>query len=124
MEAHDASVAFFSPLMHGLLLGKYERPAHFGAGDFRNRIPGFGDAEFLARMRAARDAVTAHWASHPQPVLHALVGALLTGAHETARSCALLGLRDPGQVEAAATLGEPLSAADVAWVRRLYRSEE
>ena len=123
VEAHDAGVAFFSPLKHGLLLGKYDRPVRFAAGDFRNQIPEFGDAEFLARMRAARDAVTARWRGHPQPVLHALVGALLAGPDDTARACALLGLRDPGQVEAAATLGEPLSPADAAWVRRLYRGE-
>jgi aryl-alcohol dehydrogenase-like predicted oxidoreductase len=124
VEAHDAGVAFFSPLKHGLLLGKYERPARFGSGDFRNRIPEFGDREFLARMRAARDAVSARWPDRPEPVLHALTGALLAGDSDAAdgpRASALLGLRNPEQVEAAATLGDPLSAADAAWVRRLYR---
>jgi aryl-alcohol dehydrogenase-like predicted oxidoreductase len=121
VEAHDVGVAFFSPLQHGLLLGKYERPPDFGPGDFRSRVPGFADPAFLARMRSCRQAVERRFASHPQPVLHALVGAVLADAPTAS---ALLGQRRPEQVAAAATVGEPLSPEDAAWVRRLYRGEE
>ena len=51
VDDHDLGVAFFSPLKHGLLLGKYDTPPEFGAGDFRSGIPEFGDAQFLARIR-------------------------------------------------------------------------
>src|SRR5258708_26848137 len=56
VDAHDLGVAFFSPLKHGLLLGKYDAPQSFGEGDFRAGIPEFGDAAAIQRMkRAAAD---------------------------------------------------------------------
>ncbi len=118
--ATGAGVAFFSPLKHGLLLGKYERPTEFPAGDFRNRVEGFRDPAFLARMRRARQAVEHRFSAHPHPVLHALTGVLLA---DSPGACVLLGQRNPAQVEAAATVGEPLAEEDAAWVRRLYRGE-
>ena len=41
VDAHDLGVAFFSPLKHGLLLGKYDEPQNFPEGDFRSSIPEF-----------------------------------------------------------------------------------
>jgi aryl-alcohol dehydrogenase-like predicted oxidoreductase len=120
VDAHDLGVAFFSPLKHGLLLGKYDAPQHFDEGDFRRNIPQFEDAAFIARMRVARDEVTRKFANVKEPVLHALTGALLNG-NPTATT--LLGQRNPKQVEAAASAGEALSDEDAAWVRRLYRGE-
>jgi aryl-alcohol dehydrogenase-like predicted oxidoreductase len=117
VEAHDAGVAFFSTLRHGLLLGKYEAPPSFGEGDVRNRVPEFFDRAFLARVRDASRAVANRFSGHPEPVLHALTGALLTG---NPTACVLLGLRDETQVEAATTLGEPLTPEDAAWVHRAY----
>jgi phosphoglycerol transferase len=86
---HDAGVAFFSPIMHGLLLGKYDVPVSFPEGDFRSNVEGFGDVAVIERMKRARREVEARWPSHPQPVLHALVGALLSDAPA---GCVLLGL--------------------------------
>ncbi len=117
IDDHDLGVAFFSPLKHGLLLGKYDAPQHFPEGDFRRGVPEFGEPGFIARARAARNAITARFADHPQPVLHALTGALLAG---NPTATVLLGQRNPKQVEAAATLGEPLSESDAAWVRAAY----
>ncbi|HBL30484.1 MAG TPA: hypothetical protein DD490_26920 [Acidobacteria bacterium] len=118
VAARDLGVAFFSPLRHGLLLGKYEEPQHFPEGDFRRNVPGFADPEAIARLRRARAAVADRFPHHPEPVLHALTGALFPG-HPTAT--VLLGQRNPQQVAAAATLGAALSEADLAWVRALYR---
>lgn len=115
---HDLGVAFFSPLKHGLLLGKYDAPHEFPEGDFRSGIPGFGDAELIARMRRAREAVTRRFAGHPEPVLHALTGALLAG---NPTATVLLGQRNRRQVDAAASCGEVLSESDAAWVREVYR---
>ena len=39
VEEHDAGVCFFSPLKHGLLLGKYDEPAEFPAGRFGAVVP-------------------------------------------------------------------------------------
>jgi methylglyoxal reductase len=118
VDANDAGVAFFSPLCHGLLLGLYESPPAFGEGDHRLAIPGFRDPALLAHLRRCRREVEAHFAGHAEPVLHALTGVLLADAPT---ACVLLGLRKPDHVTAAARVGEPLSPADAAWVRRLYR---
>jgi aryl-alcohol dehydrogenase-like predicted oxidoreductase len=118
VDQHDLGVAFFSPLKHGLLLGKYEKPTRYPEGDFRSRIPEFTDERFIARMKHAAKEVRKRFAKHPEPVLSAVTGALLTG-NRTA--CVLLGQRNAKQAEAAAVVGEPLSAEDAAWVQRVYR---
>jgi aryl-alcohol dehydrogenase-like predicted oxidoreductase len=118
VDDHDLGVAFFSPLKHGLLLGKYDRPQQFPEGDFRRGIPEFNDPAFIARMQRARDAMSTRFKSQREPVLHAVIGALLAG---NPTATVLLGQRNPKQVEAAAAIGEALSAEDAAWVRSVYR---
>lgn len=118
VDQHDLGVAFFSPLKHGLLLGKYDEPVEFGEGDFRSNVGDFRDAEVIARYKRAAAAVRERFAHHPEPVLHAVVGALLTG-NETA--CVLLGQRNARQVASAAAVGDALSADDAAWVTAQYR---
>lgn len=115
---HDAGAVFFSPLKHGLLLGKYTQPASFPRGDVRNRISDFGDAETLERYRDASRELAERYAGHPQPRLHALLGALLA---DTPTGTVLVGQRDPAQAEAAATAGEALSEDERDWVVALYR---
>jgi aryl-alcohol dehydrogenase-like predicted oxidoreductase len=114
VDQHDLGVAFFSPLKHGLLLGKYDAPVEFGEGDFRSGIDDFRDAEAIARYKHAAGVVSAR-----MPVLNAVTGALLTG---NPTACVLLGQRNARQVEAAAGAGETLSAEDAAWVRGLYNA--
>ncbi|HEY3051887.1 MAG TPA: aldo/keto reductase, partial [Thermoanaerobaculia bacterium] len=94
VDQHDLGVAFFSPLMHGLLLGKYDQPKQFPEGDFRSRIPQFKDPQFIARMKHAAKEMRRRFAKHPEPVLYALTGALLAG-NRTA--CVLLGQRNAQQ---------------------------
>jgi aryl-alcohol dehydrogenase-like predicted oxidoreductase len=121
VESHDLGVAFFSPLKHGLLLGKYDEPQTFAEGDFRSGIPEFHDPQFLARMRYASDEMTRRFPDQPEPVIHALTGALL-GGNPTAT--VLLGQRNPKQVDAAvAAGGDALSGEDATLVRRVYRGE-
>jgi aryl-alcohol dehydrogenase-like predicted oxidoreductase len=118
VDTHDLGVAFFSPLKHGLLLGKYDAPPKFGEGDFRSNIPEFRDPEAIERMKDAAAAIRARFANRPEPVIHAAVGALLT-SNPTAT--VLLGQRNPKQVEAAATAGDLLTPEEAAWVRQMYR---
>lgn len=115
VDAHDLGVAFFSPLKHGLLLGKYDQPVEFGEGDFRSGIDDFRNAAAIARYKHAAAVVSAR-----MPVLNAVTGALLTN---NPTACVLLGQRNPRQVQAAAGAGEALSAEDAAWVRGLYRGK-
>jgi aryl-alcohol dehydrogenase-like predicted oxidoreductase len=118
VDEHDLGVAFFSPLKHGLLLGKYEKPPVFPEGDFRSRIAGFRDAGFIARMKDARAKVSDRFHDRQEPVLHALTGGLL-GGNPTAT--VLLGMRNPEQVRAGAVLGDEVSAAEAEWLRQIYR---
>jgi len=117
---NEVGVAFFSPLRHGLLLGRYEEPPHFGEGDHRRRIPDFQDPDRLAHFRRCRQRVEERFGAHPEPVLHALLGALLA---DTPNACALVGMRRPEHTRAALTIDEPLTPEDAAWVRALYRGE-
>lgn len=119
VDDHDLGVAFFSPLKHGLLLGKYDAPREFPEGDFRRNVPEFGQAAFIERMKHARTAVTERYTSHPEPVLHALTGALLAG---NPTATVLLGQRNAKQVAAAASVGEALSESDARWVGEMYSS--
>jgi aryl-alcohol dehydrogenase-like predicted oxidoreductase len=115
VDAHDLGVAFFSPLKHGLLLGKYDAPVEFEPGDFRSNVADFRDPEAITRYKRAATEVSTR-----MPVIPAVTGALLT-ANPTA--CVLLGQRNVRQVEAAAGAGEALSEADAQWVRSLYNAQ-
>ncbi len=120
VDEHDLGVAFFSPLKHGLLLGKYDGPREFPQGDFRGRIPEFRNAAFIARMRRAREEVSRRFEGEREPVLLALTGALLLG---NPTATVLLGQRNPKQVEAASLVGRAVTPEEATWLRRLYRGE-
>jgi aryl-alcohol dehydrogenase-like predicted oxidoreductase len=115
---HDLGVAFFSPIKHGLLLGKYDAPAEFPDGDFRSRIEGFKDAKFIERMKRAKRSLEERFRGIEEPVMHGVIGALLTG---NPTATVLLGQRNPRQVAAAAVIGETLSKEDLDFVLQLYR---
>lgn len=118
VDTHNLGVAFFSPLKHGLLLGKYDTPTDYGEGDFRSGVADFKSAEAIERYKRAAAAMKERFNDESQPVLHAVVGALLT---DNPTSCVLLGQRNPRQVEAASCVGMRLSEDDVEWVRKMYR---
>ncbi len=117
VEERDLGAVFFSALKHGVLLGKYGEPVSFPKGDMRNGITEFRDPEALARFARCRKAVESRLSEHPEPVLHALIGALLGQKG----SCALLGMRNRRQARAAAQLGQALTAEDAEWIRTIYR---
>ena len=119
VEGHDLGVAFFSPLKHGLLLGKYDKPVQYGEGDFRSNVPEFNDAKFIERMKRASAEVSSRFANQEEPVLYALTEALLAG---NPTACVLLGQRNAKQVGAAAAAGDPMNTPDAEWVRRVYRA--
>jgi aryl-alcohol dehydrogenase-like predicted oxidoreductase len=118
VDAHDLGVAFFSPLKHGLLLGKYDAPPAFGDGDVRSNVPEFRDQVVLDRMKRAAAAMRERFADREEPVLHAVTGALLAG---NPTATVLLGQRNAQQVDAAARAGEALSVEEAEWVRGVYR---
>jgi myo-inositol catabolism protein IolS len=118
VDAHDLGVAFFSPLKHGLLLGKYDQPVEFEEGDYRRNVEDFRDPAAIERYKRAAAEMRTRFADRPEPVLHAVNGALLA---DNPTACVLLGQRNARQVAAAAVVGEALTSADAAWVRAQYQ---
>ncbi|HET7435333.1 MAG TPA: aldo/keto reductase [Thermoanaerobaculia bacterium] len=119
VDAHDLGVAFFSPLKHGLLLGKYDQPVNHGQGDFRSNVDDFRDAAAIARYKRASEAMRERFTTQREPVLHAVTGALLAG---NPTACVLLGQRNAKQVAAAAAVGEALSEEEAGWVKGQYQA--
>lgn len=117
VDERDLGVAFFSPIKHGLLLGKYETATQFPKGDFRSGIPEFSDPVAIERMKEAAAKVRERFREHPEPVLHGVVDALLADAPT---GTVLLGQRNPRQVEAASKIGQPLTIDEAEWVRKAY----
>lgn len=118
VENNNAGIAFFSPIKNGLLTGKYGKPPVFKDGDFRQNVEDFQDVELLKKLQENKALLENHFEEHPQPVLHGLLGTLLT---DSPTGCVLLGQRDVNQVNAAAELGAPLSKIDAEWVFELYK---
>lgn len=119
-EERDLGVAFFSPLKHALLLGQFEGPVTFGEGDHRNGLSDFRNFGLLAHLRRCRAELERRFGQvTSQPVLHALVGALLTG---TTNTCVLVGLRKASHTSAAGAVGDELDRSEAAWVQQLFQS--
>ncbi len=112
--AADLGAAFFSPLRHGLLLGKYQEPPTFPEGDFRRGVPAFQDRRLLAALRELRSRVESRWPDHPQAMLRAVLAPLL---EDSTHACVLLGMKRPQHVEAAVAAAEPMDAGEAEWVR-------
>lgn len=117
VDDNNVGIAFFSPIKNGLLTGKYDKPPEFKEGDFRKNVEEFQDVDLLKKLQNNKVHLENHFEACPQPVLHGLLGALLT---DSPTGCVLLGQRDEGQVLAAAELGDSLSEADAKMVMELY----
>ena len=115
---HNLGVCFFSPIKHGLLTGKYTKPATFEDGDFRKHEKAFTDPDIIQKMQDNKIKLEERFSDHPNPVMNGVVNALFS---DSPTGCALLGQRNVAQVEAAATLGDVLSDEDAHLVKSLYR---
>lgn len=107
VRERNLGVAFFSPLKHGLLLGKYDEVTEFPEGDFRSNIEDFSDPEAIERYQRAASEMRELFSEHPEPVLHAVTGALLA---DSPTGSVLLGQRNAEQALAAAKVGDPVDA--------------
>jgi aryl-alcohol dehydrogenase-like predicted oxidoreductase len=117
VEKNDIGIAYFSPIKHGLLTGKYSKPPSFEEGDFRLSVKEFQDENLIKKLQENRILLENRFKEHLQPVLHGLIDALLT---DSPTGCVLVGQRNKGQSAAAAELGTALSAKDANWVKELY----
>jgi aryl-alcohol dehydrogenase-like predicted oxidoreductase len=116
---HDIGAAFFSPLRHGLLLGKYEQATTFPEGDFRSSDAGFQDQALITALRQNADRLKSRFPEHAQPVIFGLVAPMLA---DGPNACVLLGQRNSYQVRAAASVAQSMSPEDAQWVRGIYES--
>ncbi len=116
---HDVGVAFFSPIRHGLLLGKYSSPQKFPHGDVRNSDTAFSDQHVLNRLAENARTLRQRFGDRSaEPVLAALLATCLSDCDT---GVVLLGQRNVAQVEAAArAAGLRPSDEELAWVRSLY----
>ncbi len=117
IDEHNAGVCFFSPIKHGLLTGKYTKPATFGAGDFRANVDDFTKIDVIEKMQENKILLEERFSDHPYPVMRGIIDALLIDAPS---GCVLLGQRNIDQVNSAATLGGKISQQDVVWIKSLY----
>ncbi|MFQ6677743.1 MAG: aldo/keto reductase [Fidelibacterota bacterium] len=117
IEKNNLGVCFFSPLMHGLLTGKYASPKTFEPGDFRENINAFKDQTIIDRIKKNTDLLKNRFSEHPFPVMHGVIDALIS---DSENSCVLLGQRNVQQVDTALSLGGPLEKEDVTFVKNLY----
>ena len=118
VDIHNIGVCFFSPIMHGLLTGKYTQPTNFKSGDMRAGIEEFTNPEIINKIRENKTLLETRFSYHPNPVMHGIVDSLLT---DTQTGCVLLGQRNISQANVAATLGQKMSDTDSDWVKSLYR---
>ncbi len=118
VDKNNIGVCFFSPIKHGLLTGKYDKPTNFERGDHRSNIKEFASQDIIDKMKHNKSLLEQRFSNHEHPTLHGLVNALFNDA-ET--GCVLLGQRNAKQVKIAATLGDLLADEDSDWVRSLYK---
>ncbi len=118
IDKNNTGIAYFSPLKHGLLTGKYIAPPTFEEGDFRLNVKAFQAADLILKLQDNRRALERRFKDHTEPVLHGLVDALLT---DSPTGCVLLGQRNSGQAASAAAIGQALSTNDAAWVKSLFK---
>ena len=118
VDKFNIGVCFFSPIKHGLLTGKYNKPPKFKIGDHRKNIPDFQNQEVLNKMKFNKNLLEKHFSKNPNPVLHPLIGALF---EDTPSGCVLLGQRNIKQVKIASKLGEKLSKKETQWVKSIYK---
>ena len=117
IETHNLGVCYFSPLMHGLLTGKYSQPAEFSEGDFRKNVGAFKDESVINLFQKNAEQLREKFKDHPNPVMHGVIDTLVS---DSKNSCVLLGQRNTGQVEVASSLGKIISDSDIKWVKSIY----
>ena len=118
IEENNLGVCFFSPLMHGLLTGKYSEPVTFEEGDFRENVDAFKKRSVIEKMRKNATSLKKRFNNHPHPTMHGVIDTLIS---DSKNSCVLLGQRNSDQVNIAKSLGITMDEEDVIWVKSLYK---
>ena len=87
IEINNLGVCFFSPLMHGLLVGKYSKPTKFPEGDFRENIGAFKEESVINLFQENAKKLEEKLTDHPNPVMHGVIDALIYNLKTLPGSC-------------------------------------
>ena len=119
VDSNNIGVCFFSPIKHGLLTGKYNKPATFETGDHRSGLKQFVNESVIEKMKQNKELLEHRYKNQESPVMYGVVNALFNDAPT---GCVLLGQRNEEQVKVAASLGDVLSDEESEWIKSLYSS--
>jgi aryl-alcohol dehydrogenase-like predicted oxidoreductase len=118
VNTNNLGVCFFSPLKHGLLTGKYDKPTTFEPGDHRSNIKDFQNLKILDKLKENKLLLERKFKAQKHPVLFGLINSLFT---DSITGCVLLGQRNIAQVEAACSLGSKIDKKYASWVKQIYK---
>ncbi|MFL2983783.1 MAG: aldo/keto reductase [Candidatus Neomarinimicrobiota bacterium] len=118
VNQNNIGVCFFSPIKHGLLTGKYDKPTRFDHGDHRSNIKEFTNQVIIDKMKQNKTLLEERFSYHKNPVMHGIIDALF---NDSSTACVLLGQRNAKQVDIAASLGKNMTNKDSQWVKSLYK---
>tara|TARA_Y100001970_G_scaffold154988_1_gene189851 strand:- start:393 stop:1349 length:957 start_codon:yes stop_codon:yes gene_type:complete len=117
VDENNIGVCFFSPIKHGLLTGKYNKPASFSAGDHRSGVKQFADESIIKKMKKNKSLLERKYKNKKYPVMHGIVNALF---NDSPTGCVILGQRNIKQVRIASSLGGILPQEESDWIKALY----
>ena len=117
IDQNNIGACFFSPIKHGLLTGKYDKPASFSAGDHRSGVKQFADESIIKKMKKNKSLLEEKYKDKKHPVMYGIVNALF---NDSPTGCVILGQRNIQQVHIASSLGDVLSQEESEWIKALY----
>ena len=117
IDQNNIGACFFSPIKHGLLTGKYDKPASFDAGDHRSGVKQFADESIIKKMKKNKSILEEKYKGKEHPVMYGIVNALF---NDSPTGCVILGQRNIKQVHVASSLGDILPQEESEWIKALY----
>ena len=67
VDENNIGVCFFSPIKHGLLTGKYDKPTNFERGDHRSNIKEFASQDIIDKMKHNKSLLEQRFSNHEHP---------------------------------------------------------
>lgn len=119
MKANNLKIVAFSPMVHGLLTGKYsqENPPKFAEGDFRARSSYF-TPEAIKKNDERMAKIKKKFGDSMQDITRVMLQYVLSF---DATGCVIPGFRNKAQVEMnLAAAGKPLTAEEVRFVGEVF----
>ncbi|MFC5648832.1 aldo/keto reductase [Paenibacillus solisilvae] len=119
-DEQNLGIVLFGPLAQGLLLDKFDpdHPPQFGEGDIRSGNQAF-TKERLLEIRSRLQPVKERFGSEVRDLVRVAIQYPLA---QSSNACVIPGFKNASQVESNASgAGQPLSAEDVSFIRRVLR---